>query len=686
MRRLRPHAIVFLVALAAALGGCGETLYDATHVPLQCSDPTAPLVCGHACMAEDADHCGASCSQCQQFDHATAFCDTSSLDLAQHACDYTCQPGFERDPNGPGCRCPVGTALCGGTCVAQDVNHCGATCQVCASAPANATPGCNLTASTCDFTCSAGMVPSGNSCICAGGTVACGGGAAGGACVSESATACGASCQTCTVPAGATNATPVCNAVHQCDYLCPATFHKCTTGCCATTCAAPAITCGQSCAAEIRSPPTQCGPSCADCTNPATNPLPANGIAACLGLAGQGTCTFQCPAGFLKSNGACVQVAALAAVKAPVALGAAHTCVVTNAGGLMCWGANGSGQLGVGDTTDRLTPTDVTLAGNATPGLVAAGVSHTCAVTTGGAVQCWGSNATGQLGQPLSVTSSWRPLAVPFVTDAVAVAAGAGHTCVILVGGSVTCWGANDKGQAGIGTPSPAVFPSLSPVKLGGAAADQIATQLDHTCIVESAGAVWCWGANAKGQTGQGDPTTPAPALVSKLTANGPIGGVPTIAVGGQHTCVLGKFNGASSSGVYCWGDNSVAQLGTSVSIPAGFTATPTPASKIVPGGNKPASMFFTGRAHTCNAGADGSVICGGANDQLQTGDPAAAPSQPKGPGIALAPAPDAIFGGGDRGCALQAGVLACWGANGSGQLGNSSTANTAIPVPPVPF
>src|SRR5690242_12196735 len=121
-----------------ALAGCGDTLYDAVHVPLRCSDPAAPLACGATCAAEDVSHCGAACNTCPQFDHASAFCDASSPDLEQHACGYVCDPGFERDPSGPGCRCPLGTTLCGDTCVAEDVAHCGATCQACAGAPAHA--------------------------------------------------------------------------------------------------------------------------------------------------------------------------------------------------------------------------------------------------------------------------------------------------------------------------------------------------------------------------------------------------------------------------------------------------------------------------------------------------------------------------------------------------------------------
>ena len=93
-----------------------------------------------------------------------------------------------------------------------------------------------------------------------------------------------------------------------------------------------------------------------------------------------------------------------------VATGENHTCALTTAGGVLCWGHNTSGQVGDGSATPRLTPVAVTGLGSGVQALTA-GDSHTCALTTAGAVLCWGDNFSGQLGDG-STTQRLTPVAV----------------------------------------------------------------------------------------------------------------------------------------------------------------------------------------------------------------------------------------------------------------------------------
>jgi alpha-tubulin suppressor-like RCC1 family protein len=139
---------------------------------------------------------------------------------------------------------------------------------------------------------------------------------------------------------------------------------------------------------------------------------------------------------------------ALGGIAADISTGAEHTCVVVGAG-LVCFGRNQSGQSGRSTTTTQFsTPTAVTISG--TVSRVSAGSAFTCIMLNTGAVQCFGSNASGQLGRGDTIALDAVPAAVQGLsTGAVAITAGASHACAITPAADVMCWGLNDDGQLG---------------------------------------------------------------------------------------------------------------------------------------------------------------------------------------------------------------------------------------------
>jgi alpha-tubulin suppressor-like RCC1 family protein len=346
-----------------------------------------------------------------------------------------------------------------------------------------------------------------------------------------------------------------------------------------------------------------------------------------------------------------------------IASGFFHTCAVTTAGALQCWGSNAYGQLGDGTTTSRTTP--VTVSGLSSGAVaIAAGEYHTCALTVAGAVKCWGANTSGQLGDGTTV-NRYTPVTVSGLSSGVvAVVAGRSHTCALTTAGAVWCWGKNYDGQLGDGTftyrNTPVAVSGLS----SGVAA--IAAGDGHTCALTTAGAVLCWGRNVSGQLGDG--TTMGrltPVAVSGLNS-----AVVAIATGSSHSCAL-----TTTGAVRCWGYNYYGQLGDGTTM---GRLTPVAVSGL----SNTVEAIATGSSHNCALTTAGAVRCWGYNYYGQLGDGTTMDRLTLVAVSGLSNTVAAIATGYAHSCALTtAGALRCWGRNFEGQLGDGTTTQRHTPV-----
>jgi hypothetical protein len=401
-----------------------------------------------------------------------------------------------------------------------------------------------------------------------------------------------------------------------------------------------------------------------------------------------------------------------------VAAGRTHTCAITAAQDVLCWGSNGAGQLGVPIAQVARTsfPVMVDLGGKATA--IAAGGAHTCAILTDGKIKCWGGNERGQLGRGTLVPTGSVDLVSPptknvgLWTTAEVITAGASFTCAGMNEGSANglpdrrffCWGENIDRESG--TESTNGQPALLPSLITQSGNDSPSPGLDGFTISSgdnfacagyygAAGAAvfsiaGCWGSRAVGQLGSPAvagfevspgkyPSTKADGTASPLFGLFKVG---LLATGASHGCARFEQSGVSPVALDCWGDNAHGQTGSPMSgarpaeAIAGFDATSVTA-------------LAAGGQNTCVI-VNGQVQCIGANDVGQLGrgtvDVAA---NPVFANTKLPPSASAISVGATHACAVlgaapgQKGPVACWGQNQNGQLGDGFDIDVGYPGEP---
>ena len=253
-----------------------------------------------------------------------------------------------------------------------------------------------------------------------------------------------------------------------------------------------------------------------------------------------------------------VDVTGLGTGMTKVSAGDGFSCALSSTGGVSCWGRNNNGQLGGGDATDKLTPVT---GGGFGPGSGVSAISgnsnHVCVVNSAGGAVCWGANFGGQLGNGTDGNFVNAPVNVTGLSSGVtSVATGSDHSCALTTMGGVKCWGELRYGAIGNGISTPIPTSQPTPVDVIGLTSGVTAITAGqlHSCALVSGGGVKCWGRNAEGQIGDGT-TIQRDAPVDVISS-----GAIAISGGATHTCAL--FSTGVSS---CWGANVSGQIGIGV-------------------------------------------------------------------------------------------------------------------------
>lgn len=408
-------------------------------------------------------------------------------------------------------------------------------------------------------------------------------------------------------------------------------------------------------------------------------------------------------------------VSGLSAGVKRIAAGYIHACVLLKNGKIKCWGEGSYGQLGIGDIESKSIPTEVANIGGNNPEAtaIAAGPYSTCAIVNkggffaNGAVECWGGNAYGQLGDG-SVTTRLLPTPVIGISKgASAISIGLGHSCAI-VSGALKCWGSNRQGQLGISNrpelfTTPQTVPGFSKVTYA------VSANNTHTCAAESQpfGSIKCWGGNSDGQIGNAGVSLNTNISSPVLVSNQAFGATDSISDGNNSAFSCMASNAARIDKPLLSASANTISLNNIGDQASGITVNDLSARGISSdcgnqlNGSSQCNFSYDGR----NSRGDGAIaisdssglshvfpfhiqryghaVCWGSNNFSQLGI-ADSGNRNQATPIVLAAQTliKQVVTGSHHACALtQNGRVACWGDNSYGQLGNDSVAQSNTPL-----
>lgn len=318
-----------------------------------------------------------------------------------------------------------------------------------------------------------------------------------------------------------------------------------------------------------------------------------------------------------------------------------------------------------------------------------AGDHYNCAIASDDQAYCWGYNGFGRLGNN-SVVNSWVPVAVD-TTGALSgktiksMAVGAYHTCVIASDDKAYCWGLNSYGQFGTGNTTNSYVPiavSTTGV-LSGKTIKSISTGSDQTCVIASDNLAYCWGRNNTTYGLLGDNSSTDRWLPVAVNATGVLNGktLKSIAAGGGFTCAI-----ASDDQVYCWGVATYNRLGNN-STAQTLVPVAVYTSGVLSGKTIKSLASTSGNGNMCVIASDDQAYCWGDNSVAQLGNNTLvsnpAPVTVDTTGVLSGKTIGSISSGDDHTCVITTDKNAyCWGYNGYGKVGVGSTSTTKYLVP----
>lgn len=193
-----------------------------------------------------------------------------------------------------------------------------------------------------------------------------------------------------------------------------------------------------------------------------------------------------------------------------VAAGHKSSCAIMSDTSLKCWGNNRMGQLGTGNTIDSYSPITIIATGvldvkisqaHGSGGISSYFRDYACAKLVGGELKCWGNNGFGQLGTG-NTTSFTAPVQI-FASGVDKFDLGWATTCVVLSTGELKCWGDGQYGHIGDGN----TLDRHSPTTIIASNVTDISVGIMHSCAIKTGGELWCWGRNSHSQLGDGTTT-----------------------------------------------------------------------------------------------------------------------------------------------------------------------------------